>query len=394
MFFEEAQMYPADPIFGIAKEFQEDKRDKKVDLSVGIYRDENLLSNRMECIALAEEKIAPKSIHKTYLPMRGDIAYLDLVGELVFGKGFYADHKDKIFSFQSIGGTGALRVAGELIAREFSCPIYVPEQTWANHRAIFSKSRLDVKSYPYFHADTHNLNFQEICSFIETVPKKSVLVLHVCCHNPTGCDFTKEMWQELSKLCFARELLPFFDFAYQGFASSIEDDAYPVRYFASKGHEMFVTYSGSKSFGLYGERIGAFFAYGKHGTYNIESSSLNLIRGNYSNPPRHGAALIKTILQDQKLRFLWENELNGMRERIISMRVLLKDALAKLNPSKDFSFLTHGNGMFSLLGMEKEKVFNLAKEDAIYMPGSSRINFAGLNNENIEIVAKALSKGL
>jgi len=326
--FDGVEPFPPDPIFGLGALVKKDDNPSKVDLTVGIYHNEELKAVTMRAVKEAEEKLLVKEKNKTYLPMAGKEDYLQVTKELVFGEDFVKDAGKRLFAAQSLGGTGALRVGGDFILREITKKVFVSSPTWPNHHGVFGACGAEVKSYPYYSEETHGLDFDRMLDCLSQAPERSVVVLHTCCHNPSGCDPSQDQWKELSTLFLKRKLIPFFDFAYLGFAKGIEEDPWPIRYFAEKGHELFVAASFSKNFGLYGERTGCLLVLSKNETDDLSSVVKRVIRTNYSNPPRHGASLVALVLKDESLRKVWKEELDGMRGRIERMRTDLYEALA------------------------------------------------------------------
>ena len=314
--------------------------------------------------------------------------YLNETYKLIFG----SQPPQHTFMSQTLGGSGALRLAGEFLdSQEINRTIYLPNPTWPNHKLIFKRSGLKIEQYPYFDALNHRLDFAGLCIAIQDMPKNSIILLHGCCHNPTGIDPTMEEWKEIFHLITKHELIPFFDFAYQGFGQSIEQDAEPIRYFASQEKEFFVANSYSKNMGLYGERAGSliYFSESKEIANKVGSNFKQIIRGSYSNPPRHGAEIVATILQNPGLKSEWMHELANMKERINSMRkALVANLLAKGN--QDFSFLNHQKGIFSYCGLTQDQVHLLRQDHGIYMPSDGRINVAGLNWQNMDYVIDAI----
>jgi len=385
---EHVEPLPPDPIFGLGEIVKKDPRKDKVDLVVGIYRDENLQTETMRAVKQAEKRLLESEKNKTYLPMRGNAAFIQASRELVFGREFSMQEAGRFMGLQTIGGTNALWIGGKVLAQEVSKNLYFSDPTWANHRAIFQAGGLNVKKYPYYNEETRKIDFEGMRNFLAKAPEKSVVLLHACCHNPTGCDFTKDQWKELSVFMLKHKLIPFFDFAYQGFAQGIQEDAWAIRHFAEKGHELFVAHSFSKFFGLYGERVGALHVLVKNQEVaeNAQGTLTQVIRQSFSNPPRHGASLVSIVWNDDELRQMWEDELTTMRKRIEKMRTELTDAL-----DPQFSFLKNRNGMFSMLGLKSEVVDQLNQKYGIYLTRSGRVNLTGLNSKNIPYVAAAIT---
>lgn len=392
--FEKVELAPPDPIFGLEARFKKDKNPKKVNLTVGIYRSPDLKTRTMRSVSEAERILMKAEENKTYLPMGGQESFIKASQELVFGKAFSEKIQGRLFGIQSLGGTGGLQLGGEFIKREVTGHVYVSDPTWPNHIGIFEACGMTIERYPYYNHETHTVDFESMLKFFSQVPEKSVVVLHACCHNPSGCDLNHSQWKELSSLFLKRKLIPFFDFAYQGFGNGIDEDAWGLRTFAEEGHEMFVAASYSKNFGLYGERIGCLSILSKNDqvSQNVGSVVKRLARVTYSNPPRHGAGLVTTILNDATLKKMWIEEVTQMRMRIEEVRSELANALAVQFGKDRFSFLKSRLGLFSMLGLQKEQVERLRAEYGIYCTGSSRVNLSGLSKENLPYVIEAIVK--
>lgn len=391
-FFDPLELLPEDPILSIPKFFMADPRPYKVNLGVGSYKDAEGASYVLECIKDAETDLALKKITKDYLPIEGDRQFLKLVEALIFGSPLLETFSGRIASVQTIGGTGALFLGGQFLSQSFSKTIYLPNATWSNHRLVCSKSGFQVNQYRYYDEKSHQLDFSNMCLDISKMPSGSTILLQPCCHNPTGIDPTEDQWKELSAIIKKKGLIPFFDFAYQGFKKSVDEDAFSVRYFVSQGHELLVANSFAKNFGLYSERIGTFsiMTENKENIPKIESHLKQLIRGNYSSPPRHGAEIIKHILSTEKLKKVWIIELANMRDRLKEMRHTLATDLQAKSRHLDWSFLNHQNGFFSFCGFNQIQVNRLIKDFAIYMPSNGRINVSGLNGHNMDYVIEAI----
>lgn len=393
-FFETVEPFPADPIFGLEARFKKDQNPKKVDLVVGVYRGPDLKTSTLRSVKEAEKILMRVEEDKAYLPIGGQETFIKSSQELVFGEAFCKEAKGTLLGAQTLGGTGGLRLGGEFLKREVTKNVYVSNPTWPNHWGVFEACGMVVEEYPYYNSETHTIDYERMLNFFSQISEKSVVVLHGCCHNPTGCDLNQSQWRELSSLFLKRKLIPFFDLAYQGFGRGLDEDVWAVRHFAEKGHEMFVAASYSKNFGLYGERIGCLSLLLKNEqiSQNVGSVIKRLVRVNYSNPPRHGAGLITTILQDVGLKEMWIGEVNHMRQRIEEMRSELADALARQFGKERFSFLKRRQGLFSMLGLDKEQVERLREEYGVYCTGSSRINLTGLSDENSAYVIEAIVK--
>ena len=387
-FFDKVEMAPADPILGLSTAFKDDSRPNKVNLGVGAYKTEDLQPLVLSAVRKAEQRMVTENLDKEYLLQDGNPELLKHSIKLVF-----ADvQPDRIFASQTPGGTAAVRVAGEFLAQQGYKTIYVSNPTWANHNQVFTMAGLEVASYPYYDAERKEFAKSQMIEAIKTISSGSPILLHACCHNPTGIDPTLEDWKELSTAISEAGLLPVFDFAYQGFGRGIDADAVAVRHFLSEGHQMLVANSYSKNFGLYGERVGGFYAVtgDAESAQNVGSQVKRIIRANYSNPPLQGSRIVATILASEDLRQEWEAELATMRERISGTRKALADGLKAGGSPVDFSFMYSQNGMFSFSGLSKAQVDRLREEYAIYMPASGRINVAGLSPKNLDYVVEAI----
>lgn len=392
-FFEKVSLAASDPILGLNAAFYKDDRPFKVNLTAGVYKTEELKTPIMQCVKTYEQKLVHEEDTKEYLPIDGDKKYLQEVGKLVFGKEFWRDQSAKISSFQTLGGTGALRVAGEFFHQEIHSGLYVSDPSWPNHKGVFSQCGFSVGTYPYYDLQTNTLQFDKMMSALKNLPAKSIVVLHACCHNPSGLDPTLKQWEEVAEVCRSKELIPFFDAAYLGLDKGLEEDAAAIRLFAEKGMEMAVAVSFSKNFSLYGERVGTLFIVSSDITVaeKITSQVKILIRRNYSNPPLHGAKVITGILSHDAYRMSWELELSQMRERIAHMKRVFAEGLVSKVKTKDYRYLGNTKGMFCFCGLEKVQVERLIKEYGVYMTHDGRINVAGLTLTSMEYVINAIA---
>lgn len=393
--FEKIEAAPRDAILGLTAAFREDERAEKVNLSVGVYQDETGKTPLLNCVKEAELRLAKESATKSYLPIPGGPEYAEAVQDLVFGKGHELIAPKSIAFAHTPGGTGALRVAGDFIKANLpGKSLWMSDPTWPNHPNIFRAAGVPLESYPYFDPKSNGLAFEQMLEAIGKIPTGDVILLHGCCHNPTGIDPTEEQWQQIADAVFERGLIPLLDFAYQGFADGIEEDAVGLRAFVRPGAELMVCSSFSKNFGLYRERVGALSILCQNGdaAAAIQSQVNRVIRANYSNPPAHGAAIVNSILRDDSLRATWEQEVSTMRDRINGMRQKLVEALSDQGVPGDYSFITRQRGMFSFSGLTKEHVDALREDFAIYIVGSGRINVAGLTPANIGYVAESIKK--
>lgn len=387
-FFEWYPKLPPDPILELTTAFKNESRTCKVNLGVGAYRNFEGLPEVPASIRKAEKIIFDNKLDKEYQPIEGNKQFCDEIIKLVFGN----EPPPHVFAAQAAGGTGALSLGAGLL-KQRTDTIYLSEPTWENHKLIFSRIGMRVVFYPYYLMDQKKTSFKKMVKFLDTLEKGSAILLHVCCHNPTGCDLTPAEWRELSQIMKNKMLFPFFDFAYQGFAENIDADAYPVRLFAEENHEFFCAYSCSKNFGLYGERVGAFLVH----AINVKDSETMLsqvkqqIRSTISQTPLHGGRIAAKLLTDPELKKEWVEELTGMRARIWEMRRELSEQLAKAIPDKDWSFMNEQHGMFSFCGLTSDDVTRLREKYAIYMPSSGRISVAGLTMKNIPYVVDAIA---
>ncbi len=390
-FFENVEQAPSDPLFGIQQAFIADARAQKVNLGIGVYRSSDLKPYVLTVVRKAEALLLEKQLPKEYLPIDGDRSFTSHSRELVFGDSI---SPEKIFAAQTIGGTGALRVAAQFLSDYGSKQIYLSDPSWDNHYRIFSHAGMKVGTYPYYDRVLKALNFRGMIEFLETIPEKSVVMLQSACHNPTGYDLNQKEWKELAYLFKKKNLLPFFDFAYQGFGESIEEDAWAIRLFVEEGLECIVAASYSKNFGLYAERVGALFfvCHDKNEAMRIGGQVKVKIRGFYSNPPCHGARIVATILDDSALCQEWKTELIAMRERICKMREALYQEIKKRIPDdkNPCRGIRKQKGMFSFTGLTSTQVATITERYGIYMPVDGRINIAGLNPQNLTYVADAI----
>jgi aromatic-amino-acid transaminase len=395
--FASIEMAPRDPILGITEAYNADKNPNKVNLGVGVYYDDKGKVPLLECVRKSEailmEKLAPRS----YLPIEGLAAYDKAVQDLVFGADSAIVQEKRAITAQALGGTGGLKLGADFLKR-FSpqSQVWISDPSWENHRALFEAAGFTVNSYPYYDAATRGVNFDGMLNALKTMPEGSIVVLHACCHNPTGADLTDAQWQDVIKVVTQRGLIPFLDMAYQGFGDGIDADGKVVRQFAEAGGRMFVSNSFSKSFSLYGERVGALsiVAASSEEAARLLSQLKRVIRTNYSNPPIHGGQVVATALATPELRALWEEELAGMRVRIKEMRQALVDKLRAKAPKQDFDFVIKQRGMFSYSGLTKAQVERLRNEYSIYAVDTGRICVAALNSGNIDYVADAIANVL
>lgn len=387
-------MAPRDPILGITEAFNADSNPNKVNLGVGVYYDDDGHVPMLKCVKQAETRMLESARPHTYLPIDGLPAFNAAVQKMVFGEDCQALQEKRILTVQALGGTGALRIGADFINRfAKTSQIWISNPSWENHRAIFETDGFTVNTYPYYDATTRGINFDGMMAEFRTVPTGSAVVLHACCHNPTGLDLSDAQWEEIVALFKERALIPFLDMAYQGFAQSLEGDGRIIRRFVESCPYVMVSNSYSKSFALYGERIGAFSLVTPSAdeTARALSQVKRIIRTNYSNPSRHGAEIVASVLTSPELYTMWDNELSDMRFRIRQMRERFVKELSALHKDRDFSYITRQNGLFSYSGLTKEQVATLRDKYAIYAVNTGRICVAALNSHNIGYVVSAIS---
>ena len=394
--FSAIDMAPRDPILGITEAFNADKNPAKINLGVGVYSDDNGKVPLLECVRKAEALLAETQVPRTYLPIEGLAAYDKAVQELVFGAGSAVIEEKRVITLQAIGGTGALKIGADFLKRFApESTVYISDPSWENHRALFESAGFTVNNYTYFDAATHGVNFAGMLADLKAMPRGSIVVLHACCHNPTGAELNPEQWGEVIAAVVAGGLIPFLDMAYQGFAKGIAEDGAVVGRFVAAGGPLLVSNSFSKSFSLYGERVGAIsiVAASAEEAARLLSQVKRVVRTNYSNPPVHGSKVVATVLATPELRALWEEELGGMRVRIREMRNIFVQKLKERAPAHDFDFVREQVGMFSYSGLTKTQVEALRAE-SIYAIDTGRICVAALNSRNIDVVIDAIAKVL
>ncbi|BEI34989.1 aspartate/tyrosine/aromatic aminotransferase [Polynucleobacter sp. HIN6] len=395
--FSSVQLAPKDPIFGLTEAYSADQRPGKVNLGVGVYYTDEGKVPLLRAVLEAEKEVVAKEAPRAYIPIEGPNPYNSAVQNLLFGKDSALIQAGRVVTAECLGGTGALRVGGDFVKRlEPTAKAAISSPSWENHRGIFEAAGYEVLEYTYFDPKTRGVDFDGMVKSLESFPAKTLVILHACCHNPTGADLNKDQWKKIISICQQKQLIPFLDIAYQGFADGIEQDGAAVRMFADSGMSFFVSSSFSKSFSLYGERVGALsiVTQSKEESARVLSQLKRVIRTNYSNPPTHGAAIVATVLNSPKLRQMWEDELAQMRDRIKSMRQGLKEKLAAAGVSQDFSFIEAQRGMFSYSGLTSDQVAKLQEQDGIYALSTGRICVAALNTKNIDRVAQAIARVL
>ena len=389
------QMAPKDPILGVTETFNADKNPNKVNLGVGIYYDDAGKVPLLECVRLAELQLAEKPAPRSYLPIDGLPAYDRVVRELVFGSESLAVKENRVITVQALGGTGGLKIGADFLRRLLpQSQVWISDPSWENHRALFENAGFTVNSYPYYDARSHGIDFNAMLQSLTSLPVGSIVVLHACCHNPTGVDLSPDQWTKVINAVVSGGILPFVDIAYQGFGDGIEADGEVVRRFAGAGCPVFVSNSFSKSFSLYGERVGALSVVASDNAEaaRVLSQLKRIVRTNYSNPPTHGGQIVATVLTTPELRALWEKELGQMRERIREMRRQLVEKLRARLPGSDFGFVTRQRGMFSYSGLSKSAVDRLRDEFSVYAIDTGRICVAALNTHNIDHVTGAIAR--
>lgn len=397
--FETLDTAPPDAILGLNEAFQKDPNPHKINLTVGVYKDARGATPVLACVKEAERRLLEGEATKGYLGIDGLPEFDRLAQELLFapdqaGAAHEIVASGRAATVQTPGGTGALRVAADLLARKFpGVRVWASTPTWANHPAVFSAAGLKVPRYEYLDAAGTGLDFEAMLRGLNAIPRGDVVLLHACCHNPTGVDPTAEQWQEIARVIDERGLLPLLDFAYHGFGRGLTEDAVGLMCLAKPGKELLVCSSFSKNFGLYGERVGALtiVAGSKDAAAAALSHAKVCVRVNYSNPPKHGAATVATVLADAALHKQWEAELAGMRERISSMRSLFVQTMADKAPGIDFSFITRQCGMFSYSGLNRMQVDRLRNEHSIYVVGDGRMNVAGMNEAGMDYLCTSIA---
>ena len=392
--FSAVQMAPKDPILGLTETFLADKRSEKVNLGVGVYYDDSGKLPLLRAVKKAEEDRVAKGMPRGYQPIDGPAIYNKAVQALLFGADSADVASGRIMTIDALGGTGGLRIGGEYLRRLLpSAQVAISDPTWENHRGVFESAGFTVQTYTYYDPKSHGLDFEGMLKSLKAMPEGTIVLLHACCHNPTGVDLNAQQWQEIVSLCKSKQFVPFLDLAYQGFGDGIQEDATAVRLFAQSGMPFLVASSFSKSFSLYGERVGALsiVTASADEAARVLSQVKRVIRTNYSNPPTHGGGIVSDVLTNPELRQLWEDELREMRERIRKMRLAFAEKLKSLEVKQDFSFVVQQRGMFSFSGLTPQQVDRLREEHAIYAISTGRICVAALNSGNIDRVVKAVA---
>ena len=389
--FDSLQLLPPDAIIGLIAEYRNDTREPKVDLGIGVYRDSAGETPILDVVKEAERRIVESQTSKTYIGSAGSPLFNEAMRDLTFAG---AVANERVAMLQTPGGSGSLRVAAGVVLRaRKNATVWASTPTWANHVPLLGGAGLELESYAYYDDEQKTLDLDAMLDALHDIPKGDIVLLHASCHNPTGIDPDEDQWRAIADVVVERELLPFVDIAYQGFATGLDDDVFIVRELAGRVPEMIVCTSCSKNFGLYRDRVGALFMVTADGkTRDIaQSQANNVVRTMYSMPPDHGAAVVETILHDDALRATWAGELGEMRERLQEMRRLLDDALRAAAPEHDFSHVVRARGMFCFLGISTEQVRRLKTEHSVYMVDSSRINIAGITADNVEHIARSVA---
>jgi len=392
--FAHIEQAPPDPIIGLTEAFNNDSNPAKVNLGVGVYQDANGKIPVLKVVRAAEARYYEQEATKSYLPIDGLATYNKEVQKLLFGADSQVIAEGRAVTVQGLGGTGSLKIGADFLRRFLhESQIWISSPSWENHQMLFESAGFKVNSYPYYDPETHGLNFNGMLETLKTLPEKGIVVLHACCHNPTGVDLSTEQWQLVIDVIKQRNLVPFMDFAYQGFGESLDADAYAVRAFAEAGIQCLIASSFSKSFALYRERVGALTILTESGeeSKRVLSQVKRVIRTNYSNPPSHGAQIVALVLSDPELRGQWEAELTEMRERIQQMRDKFVEMLREKGIEQDFSFIKQQRGMFSYSGLNPEQVKTLREKNSLYIVGSGRICLAAMNDNNIGGICEAIA---
>ncbi|MCK9512418.1 MAG: aspartate/tyrosine/aromatic aminotransferase [Pigmentiphaga sp.] len=392
--FAAVTMAPRDPILGLTEQYQADTRPTKVNLGVGVYYDDAGRIPLLKAVRAAEQERVEMVAPRGYQPIDGNPGYNKAVQSLLFGKGSALIDSGRLVTAQALGGTGALKIGADFLRQLLpGAKVAISDPSWENHRALFEGAGFEVVTYPYYDPDTQGLRFEAMLDGLRALPEQTIVVLHACCHNPTGVDLNDEQWGQVVEVVKSRNLTPFLDIAYQGFGDGLEADGAAVRLFADSGLSVFISSSFSKSFSLYGERVGALtlVTASADEAKRTVSQLKRVIRTNYSSPPTHGGAVVATVLTTPELRQQWENELAGMRDRIRAMRHELVERLKGYGAQRDFGFVIRQRGMFSYTGLSQAQVDRLREDHGIYVVNTGRICVAALNSGNIDAVAKAVA---
>ncbi len=393
--FQSVEMAPRDPILGLNEQFNADPNPNKVNLGVGVYYDDGGKLPLLQCVQQAERQMmeAPKA--RGYLPIDGIAAYDSAVKNLVFGAGSEPVKSNRVATVQALGGTGGLKIGADFLHKvNPAAKVLISDPSWENHRALFTQAGFTVEAYPYYNAAQRGIDFEGMLAVLKAAAPGTIVVLHACCHNPTGYDITPAQWDQVIAATKARQLVPFLDMAYQGFGQGIAEDGAVIGKFVASGQDFFVSTSFSKSFSLYGERVGALsvLCQDKDQAARVLSQLKIMIRTNYSNPPTHGATVVATVLNTPELRSLWEKELGEMRQRIKQMRVALVDKLKESGVKQDMGFIAQQVGMFSYSGLNKDQMVRLRNEFGVYGTDTGRMCVAALNSRNLDYVCQSIAR--
>ncbi|HDZ7376159.1 TPA: aromatic amino acid transaminase [Escherichia coli] len=393
--FQKVDAYAGDPILTLMERFKEDPRSDKVNLSIGLYYNEDGIIPQLKAVADAEARLnAQPHGASLYLPMEGLNSYRHAIAPLLFGADHPVLQQQRVATIQTLGGSGALKVGADFLKRYFpESSVWVSDPTWENHVAIFAGAGFEVSTYPWYDEATNGVRFNDLLATLKTLPARSIVLLHPCCHNPTGADLTNEQWDAVIEILKARELIPFLDIAYQGFGAGMEEDAYAIRAIASAGLPALVSNSFSKIFSLYGERVGGLsvLCEDAEAAGRVLGKLKATVRRNYSSPPNFGAQVVAAVLNDEALKASWLVEVEEMRTRILAMRQELVKVLSTEMPERNFDYLLNQRGMFSYTGLSAAQVDQLREEFGVYLIASGRMCVAGLNTQNVHRVAKAFA---
>ena len=397
MIFDTIAPAPADPILGLTDAFKKDSNPKKINLGVGVYVDDSGNTPILTAVRQAEKVLWDTRTTKSYMPISGSPEYAEVVQDLLFGKGHPVVLEKRVRTAHTPGGTGGLRVGAELLKKYVpAARVWLSSPTWPNHKGIFAAAGFKTEDYPYYNAASHGLDFGAMCDTLKRVPKNDIVVFHVCCHNPTGNDLSGDQWSEVAAIARAQQWIPFLDFAYQGLGEGIAEDRKGLLTMLGAGVECFVSSSFSKNFGLYQDRVGALtiVAADAQSAETAFSHVKTVIRVIYSNPAAHGGAIVTTILRDDELRSLWDQELGAMRQRIATVRSTLVGELKKRGTAMDFSFINRQHGMFSFSGLSDAQVAYLRDKKSIYMVGGGRMNVAGITSKNVDYLCDSIAEAI
>ena len=393
--FQKVDAYAGDPILTLMERFKEDLRSDKVNLSIGLYYNEDGIIPQLKAVADAEARLnAQPHGASLYLPMEGLNSYRHAIAPLLFGADHPVLQQQRVATIQTLGGSGALKVGADFLKRYFpESGVWVSDPTWENHVAIFAGAGFEVSTYPWYNEATNGVRFNDLLATLKTLPARSIVLLHPCCHNPTGADLTNDQWDSVIEILKARELIPFLDIAYQGFGAGMEEDAYAIRAIASAGLPALVSNSFSKIFSLYGERVGGLsvLCEDAEAAGRVLGQLKATVRRNYSSPPNFGAQVVAAVLNDEALKASWLAEVEEMRTRILAMRQELVKVLSTEMPERNFDYLLNQRGMFSYTGLRTAQVDRLREEFGVYLIASGRMCVAGLNTANVQRVAKAFA---